>query len=68
MCLACLLLNHMPAGIYSFKVLQGAFTGEPRFSCVPLNEIGEKVNEISEPGLKKACIPFRDGCLDFPQP
>lgn len=68
MSLACLLLNHTPAGICTFKVLQSAFTREPRSSCISLNEIGEKVNEISEPGSKKTYLPFRDSCLDCAQP
>lgn len=68
MSLACLLLNHTPAGICTFKVLQSAFTREPRSSCISLNEIGEKVNEISEPGSKKTYVPFQDSCLDCAQP
>lgn len=68
MSLACLLLNHTPAGICTFKVLQSAFTREPRSSCISLNEIGEKVNEISEPGSKKTYVPFRDSYLDCARP
>lgn len=38
---------------------------EPYFCCISSNEIGEKVNEISEPVSKRTYVPFQVSCLDF---